>query len=101
MFWIVFGLFLVAFNVVGFVVFKCVKAEEKLELTGLSELVYFSILVKDIQVFPAKIPAKIFIFTLCMSGAVISYSYNAGLVSLLSVELFWYPINSIEVRIYG
>jgi hypothetical protein len=63
----------------------------------ISATVFLSIIVQSIPIDPKRIPGKVFIFTLCMTGALIFYSYNAGLVSLLSVETFWYPITSMEV----
>jgi uncharacterized membrane protein YoaK (UPF0700 family) len=40
---------------------------------------------------------RIFIFTVLITGAVVFWSYNAGLVSFLTVELFTFPITSFKV----
>jgi hypothetical protein len=34
----------------------------------------------------------------CLTGAVIFWSYNAGLISELAVEKFNFPISSLKVK---
>ena len=40
---------------------------------------------------------RIFVLNACMTGAIIFWSYNAGLVSFLTVDNIQYPIQSLQV----
>ena len=98
LFWIVFVFVTFCFLIFGLFSFKFVHDEVPVENKDISGIVFLSLLAKEIWISPKRLPGKIFILTLGLTGAIISYSYNAGLVSLLSVEIFWYPIKSIEVN---
>lgn len=50
----------------------------------------------SIPVEARRMPSRVLIFTVCLYGAFIYWSYNAGLVSLLTVENFYWPIKSLE-----
>ena len=98
LFWIVFVFVTFCFLLFGLFSFKFVHDEVPVGNKSISGIVFLSLLAKEIWISPKRLPGKIFILTLGLTGAIISYSYNAGLVSLLSVEIFWYPIKSIEVN---
>ncbi len=98
LFWIVFLFVTICFLIFGLFSFTYVQDEVPVGGKDISAIVFLSLLAKEIGISPKKIPGKIFILTLGLTGAIISYSYNAGLVSFLSVEIFWYPIKSIEVK---
>ena len=50
----------------------------------------------SIPVEARRIPSRCLILTVCLYGAFIYWSYNAGLVSLLTVENFHWPIKSLD-----
>jgi hypothetical protein len=97
LFWSIFGIILLCFFILALLVFKIPSEERTIGNESILQMIFLSVLVKGIPINPEKIPAKIFFLTLCLTGSLIFYSYNAGLVSLLAVEIFWYPIESIEV----
>ena len=99
LFWSIFGAILLSFFILAILAFKLPKEEKTIGFDSILYMIFFSVLAKEIPINPQKVPAKIFFLTLCLCGSLIFYSYNAGLVSLLAVEIFWYPIESIEVFI--
>ncbi len=50
----------------------------------------------DIRQDPKKVTNRMLIFVICFWGALNFWTYNAGLVSFLTVEIFKPPINSLE-----
>ena len=98
MFWVVFGIFLFSFVIVGAMTFNLVSDEPNIGSAEVIEVVFLTLISKETPIIPPKVPAKIFLFSLSMCGALVFYSYNAGLVSLLAAEVFWFPIDSVEVH---
>ena len=62
--------------------------------------VYFSFIAQDIPVDPKRIPGRILIFTTCVTGALLFWSYSASLVSFLTVENMDFPIKTYTVRVH-
>ena len=50
----------------------------------------------EIPVDPNRVPGRTLTFTVCISGALIFWSYNAGLVSLLTVDNIQFPIKTMK-----
>ncbi len=48
---------------------------------------------------PKKLSMKILLFITCMAAAVILWGFQAGIVSVLTVEVVDYPIKSLKVKI--
>ena len=63
--------------------------------------VYFSFIAQDIPVDPKRIPGRILIFTTCVTGALLFWSYSASLVSFLTIENTNFPIKTYAVRVLG
>jgi len=59
--------------------------------------VSFSSLALDIPVKPIGIPRRILIFSVCLTGALLYWSYCACLVSFLTAEKVVFPITSFSV----
>ena len=100
LFWLTFAAVLLCFFILAILAFKLQETDKTIGIGSILQMIFLSVLVRDIPINPQKVPAKILLLTLCLTGSLIFYSYNAGLVSLLAVEIFWYPIQSIEVFDY-
>jgi hypothetical protein len=81
----------------GYFLFKLVRDEININLLQASSVIYLAFLSKEFFVSPKKVPARVFFFNVGLTGAIIFWSYNAGLVSFLSVDIFTYKIRSLEV----
>jgi hypothetical protein len=59
--------------------------------------VFFSFLALEIPIKPSGIPRKIVILSVCLTGALLYWSYCACLVSFLTAEKIIFPITSFSV----
>ena len=59
--------------------------------------VFYSLLGLGIPSSPMQSSGRILCLSICITGAIIFWSYSAGLVSCLTVEKFDFPINSLQV----
>ena len=58
---------------------------------------FFSILGLGIPSKPRNGSGRILVLSICLTGAVVFWSYSAGLVSFLTVEKYEFPIKSLKV----
>ncbi len=59
--------------------------------------VFYSLIGQGIPINPMEISHRILVFSICLTGGVLFWSYCAGLVSFLAVEKLDYPIKSYGV----
>ena len=59
--------------------------------------VFYSLLGLGIPSRPKQSSGRILCLSICITGAVIFWSYSAGLVSCLTVETYDLPIQSLQV----
>jgi len=60
-------------------------------------IVFYSFLALDIPIKPRGVPRRILIFSVCLTGALLYWSYSACLVSFLTAEKIIFPITSLSV----
>ena len=87
-----------ALAIVFFVIFYFVNNETTIGIGTSVSTVFLSSLALGIPVNPIRIPGRILVLNVCVTGALIFWSWNAGLISLLTTELFNFPITSLKVR---
>ena len=58
---------------------------------------FYSLLGLGIPSKPRNSSGRILCLSVCLTGAVLFWSYSAGLVSYLTVETYDLPINSLQV----
>jgi len=58
----------------GILTFKSISKEAKIDNLEIPVTVYLSLLGKSIYVNPLKLPGRIFVFNVCMTGAIILWS---------------------------
>ena len=63
------------------------------------EAVFFSLIGQGVEIIPRTIYLKILLLSICVTGAIVYWSYCAGLVSTLTVENYEFPIKEFPVRI--
>jgi hypothetical protein len=59
--------------------------------------VFYSFIAQDISTEPSSVSGRILVLSVCITGAVLFWSYSAGLVSFLTVEKYEYPIKTLNV----
>ena len=59
--------------------------------------VFYSFIGLDIPINPIKTSNRILVMSICLTGGLLFWSYSAGLVSVLTIEKFDYPIKSYYV----
>ncbi len=59
--------------------------------------VFYSFIGLDIPVEPKQISGRILCLSICLTGAILFWSYSAGLVSFLTFEKYNFPIKSLQV----
>jgi hypothetical protein len=62
--------------------------------------IFFSFIAQDIPVDPKRSSGRILIFTTCLTGAFLLWSYSASLISFLTIENVNFPIKSFQVRFF-
>jgi len=62
------------------------------------EAVFFSLIGQGIEHVPRGIHNRILLISICFTGAIVYWSYCAGLVSFLTIEKYDFPIKSFQVR---
>jgi hypothetical protein len=70
-----------------------------MEIAFSIEAVFFSLIGQNTETVTRGIHTRIIFLSICVSGAIIYWSYCAGLVSLLTIEKYEYPIKSFLVSI--
>lgn len=85
------GLF-VGLTLIFYIIFWFVNNETTIGLGKSVSTVFLSFLALSIPVEPNRVPGRVLVFSVCLSGAVVFWSYNAGLVSLLTVDTIVFPI---------
>ena len=77
--------------------FSTLSYEPKLHFLESVSTVGLTLIGYSLYVTPNRVASRILILNVCITGAVAFWSYNAGLVSVLTVETFEYPIQSLQV----
>ena len=91
-FWIALTLTFVGLTILFFVIFLFVRSETTISIGTSVSTVFLSFLALGIPVNPTRIPGRTLVLSVSLSGAIVFWSYNAGLVSLLTVDTIFYPI---------
>jgi hypothetical protein len=73
--------------------------EKALGFLDSAESVFYSLIGKEIPVNPIGITGRIIIISTCITGAILIWSYSAGLVSYLTVETIIYPVTNYQVNL--
>ena len=82
------------FNFAIFLLQGAKKSETILESAATA---FYSLLGLGIPSKPNNDSGRILCLSICLTGAVLFWSYSAGLVSYLTVEKYDFPINSMQV----
>ncbi len=69
-----------------------------MEIAFSIEAVFFSLIGQNIENVPGGIHTRILLLSICFTGAIVYWSYCAGLVSFLTIEKYDFPIKSFPVR---
>ncbi len=91
-FWIGLTFLYVGVSIVFYVIFLFVNNETTISIGTSFSTVFLSSVALSIPVDPVKVPGRILVFSVCLGCAVVFWAYNAGLVSLLTVDNYVYPI---------
>jgi hypothetical protein len=65
-----------------------------------SSTVFFSFIAQQIPREPKHVSGRILVISICFTGAVLFWSYSAGLVSFLTFEKYEYPIKTLAVSCF-
>jgi hypothetical protein len=68
-----------------------------LSIADSTAVVFYSCIGLGISITPIAISHRILILAISLTGAILFWSYSAGLVSFLTVEKIDYPIKSYKV----
>ena len=93
-FWLVLMSVSFGFAVALYIIFLA-KREKTISLMASFATVCLSFLALPVPVNANRVPARILVFTVCMTGALVFWAYNAVLISLLTVAKNDLPINSL------
>ena len=89
---------MIAMSILFFAIFYLLNHESTIGPGTSIETVFFSHVGLGIFVNPHRLPGRILVLTVCASGTLIFYYWNAGLVSLLTTDIFYFPIKSLKVQ---
>ena len=92
MFWVVLLIVTLGLSVVLYALLLLAKRDRTTTFGLCFATVYCSFLSLSIPVEAKRVPSRCLVLTVCLAGALTFWSYNAGLVSLLTVEHFIWPI---------
>ena len=95
-FWGVLGLCFITLSILFYVIFLFVNGETTINFGTSIATVFLSFVALEIPVDPNRVPGRILVITVCLTGALIFWSYNAGLVSLLTVDNIQFPVKSMK-----
>ena len=95
-FWIALASGIVCCSIAMYFLFRAVILEPNIDLNTSFALVTLSFLALNIPKYPNRAPGRIFVLNILLLGAITYWSYNAILVSLVTVEKFTFPIQSLE-----
>jgi hypothetical protein len=70
-----------------------------LDIAFSAEAIFFSLIGQGIELIPRRIYMKILLLSICVTGAIVYWSYCAGLVSTLTVENYEFPIKTFQVSV--
>ena len=69
-------------------------------ITLSAEAVFYSLIGQGVEINPKGMNVRIILFLICVTGAIVYWSYCAGLVSSLTVEKYDFPIKSFPVSFF-
>ena len=73
--------------------------EKKTSILDSAESVFYSFIGKELSVNPTEISGRIIIILMSITGALLFWSYSAGLVSYLAIETIILPITNYQVKL--
>ena len=68
-----------------------------MDITFSAEAIFCSLIGQGIEIIPTRTYMRILLLSVCVTGAIVYWSYCAGLVSTLTVENYEYPIKAFPV----
>jgi hypothetical protein len=71
--------------------------QEQNSSTDIPETVFFSFIGQGVPINPNGLTGRVLLFSVSITGAVIFWSYSAGLVSFLTVDKIDFKINTYSV----
>ena len=77
--------------------FKVIKSEARIQILESCSVICLCLIGYSVFVKPRKMPGQILILNVCVTEAIAFWSYNAGLVSFLTVETYEYPVQTLLV----
>ena len=95
-FWIVFGGVFLIQSLQLFFALKFGQDDPQINYVTALASVVLSTGTLDMHVKAKKVPGRTMIFTIAITGAVAYWSYNAGLISTLTIEMIVFPIKTFE-----
>jgi hypothetical protein len=72
--------------------------QEQNSSTDIPETVFFSFIGQGVPINPNRLTGRVLLFSVSITGAVIFWSYSAGLVSFLTVDKIDFKINTYSVE---
>ena len=96
-FWIVLVLILVGLFVAFGCVGKFVRNFEKIGVGESAATVYLALIGQAVPVAGKVLSVRILVVCTCLTGALVSWGFNAGIVSVLTIDNSDYPIKTFKV----
>ena len=96
LFWLTLLAITVALTLIFYIIFLFVNKEETITIGTSFATVYLSLMALSIPVEGRRLPSRCLILSVSLTGALVYWAYNAGLVSLLTVEHFNLPVRSLN-----
>jgi hypothetical protein len=64
------------------------------------ETVFYTLIGQGVDINPKGLNVRILLFLICVTGAMVYWSYCAGLTSSLTVEKYDFPIKTFQVSYF-
>lgn len=94
--WCTWGLCFVALLFIFYVIYCFDKREATITIDSTFATVAGGMLALSIPIQFKRIPGRILMLTVCVTGALIIWSYSAGLISYLTIHNYIYPIHRLQ-----
>ena len=94
--WLTAAATFVVLLILFYVTFLIVRAENTLTICTTLAIVSRAMVTLSLPIEGKRIPGRILIFTVCLTGALKWWSFSAGLTSTLTINEYVYPIKTLN-----
>ena len=95
-FWIVLVAIVFSLSVIFFITYFFASVEDTADVGISLSTVLLAFVGLGITVNPRGLPGRILVLTVCLTGSIVWWAYNAGLVSHLTFDTINYPIGTLQ-----